>query len=46
MLFDLLVAVLIVCVAVALGVTVHPLFWLLVLVAFLWILTRRSAWRR
>lgn len=42
MLFDLLIAILIVVVAVALGLTVHPLFWLIVIVAALWMFGRRG----
>lgn len=42
MLFDLLIAILIVAIAVALGLTVHPLFWLIVIVAALWLFGRRG----
>ena len=42
MLFDLLIAILIVAVAVALGLTVHPLFWFIVILAALWLFGRRG----
>lgn len=42
MLFDLLIAVLIVAIAVVLGLTVHPLFWFIVILAALWLFGRRG----
>jgi hypothetical protein len=42
MLFDLLIAIVIVAVAVALGLTVHPLFWLVVILAAIWMFSRRG----
>jgi hypothetical protein len=44
MLMDILIAVVIVVVAAALGLIVHPVLWLIVIVAVLWLLTRRSRW--
>lgn len=43
MIFDVLIAIVIVIIAVALGLTVHPLFWLVVIVAALWLFGRRAA---
>lgn len=45
MIFDLLVALVIVAIAVLLGLTVHPLFWLVVIVAVLWLFGRRGMGR-
>ena len=42
MLFDILIALLIVIIAVALGLTVHPLFWFLVILAAVWMFGRRG----
>ena len=44
MLMDILIAVLIVIVAAILGLVVHPLLWIIVIVAILWIFGRRSRW--
>jgi hypothetical protein len=44
MVTDLLIAVVITVVAVALGVTVHPLLFLIIVFAVLWLFMRRSAW--
>jgi hypothetical protein len=44
MLMDILIAVVIVVVAAALGLIVHPLLWLIVIVAVLWLFTRRGSW--
>jgi hypothetical protein len=41
---DLLLAVLITVVAVVLGITVHPLLFLIVVFAVLWLFLRRGAW--
>jgi hypothetical protein len=41
---DILIAVLIVIVAAILGLVVHPLLWIIVIVAILWIFGRRSRW--
>jgi hypothetical protein len=46
MLLDVLIALIIVVVAVALGLTVHPLFWLVVILAAFWMFGRRGIRRR
>ena len=46
MLLDVLIALIIVVVAVALGLTVHPLFWLIVILAAFWMFGRRGTRRR
>jgi hypothetical protein len=40
MLFDILIALIIVVIAAILGLVVHPLLWLLVIVAVLWLFGR------
>ncbi len=40
MLFDLMIAVVIVVVAAGLGLVVHPLLWILIIVAALWLFGR------
>jgi hypothetical protein len=44
MLMDILVALVIVVVAAALGLIVHPLLWLVLIVAVIWLFTRRGSW--
>lgn len=44
MLMDILIALVIVVVAAALGLIVHPLLWLVLIVAVLWLFTRRGSW--
>jgi hypothetical protein len=44
MLMDILIALVIVAVAAALGLIVHPLLWLVLIVAVLWLFTRRGSW--
>jgi hypothetical protein len=46
MLMDILIAVVIVVIAAALGLVVHPLLWLIVIVAALWLFSRRGSWSR
>lgn len=46
MLFDILVALLITVVAVVLGITVHPLLFLLLVLAVIWIFARHAGGRR
>jgi hypothetical protein len=41
MLFDVLIAVLIVVVAAILGLVVHPILWVIVIAAALWLFGRR-----
>ncbi|MBV9659851.1 MAG: hypothetical protein JO337_01700 [Acidimicrobiales bacterium] len=43
MLFDVVVAIVIVAVAAVLGIVVHPLMWLIVIVAVLWLFGRSRA---
>lgn len=44
MLMDILIAIVIVAVAAALGLIVHPVLWFILIVAVLWLLSRRSHW--
>ncbi len=44
MLMDIVIAVVIVAIAAALGITVHPLLWLIVIIALIWVFARRSSW--
>ncbi len=46
MLMDILIALLIVVVAAALGLVVHPLLWLVVILAVIWLFSRRASWSR
>lgn len=46
MLFDILVALLITAVAVVLGITVHPLLFLLLILAVAYLFTRHAGNRR
>ena len=41
---DVILAVLITIVAVALGLTVHPVLFFLIILAIVWLLTRRRSW--
>jgi uncharacterized membrane protein len=43
MLFDILVALLIVVVAVVLGITVHPLLLFIIALALIWLFTRHRS---
>jgi hypothetical protein len=45
-LMDILIAVLIVVIAAALGLTVHPLLWLVLIIAAIWLFSRRASWSR
>lgn len=40
MLFDILIAIVIVAIAAVLGLVVHPLLWVIVIVAALWLIGR------
>lgn len=42
MLMDILVALIIVAIAAVLGLVVHPVLWVLVIVAVLWLFGRRG----
>lgn len=44
MVMDLLIAAVITVIAVALGVAVHPLLFLIIVFAVLFLLSRRSGW--
>ena len=44
MIADILIAIVIVLIAAALGIVVHPLLWLIVIVAALWLFGRRGSW--
>jgi hypothetical protein len=44
MLMDILIAVVIVVIAAALGLIVHPLLWLVVILAVIWLFSRRGSW--
>ncbi len=44
MLMDILIALIIVVIAAALGLIVHPILWLILIVAVLWLFTRRGSW--
>lgn len=46
MLMDILIALIIVVIAAALGIIVHPLLWLILIVAVIWLFTRRGSWSR
>ena len=43
-LLDILIAVVIVVIAAVLGLVVHPLLWIVIIVAVLWLFFRRSRW--
>jgi len=44
MLADILIAILIVAVAAVLGIVVHPILWIVIIAAFLWLFVRRGRW--
>jgi hypothetical protein len=44
MLMDIVIALVIVVIAAALGLMVHPVLWFLVILAVLWLFTRRGSW--
>ncbi len=46
MLLDILIAVIIVAIAAALGLTVHPVLWAIAIVAVLWLVGRHRAGSR
>jgi len=43
---DILIALVIVVIAAALGLTVHPVLWFIVIVAVLWLFVRRGSWSK
>jgi hypothetical protein len=44
MIMDIVIAAVIVIIAAALGLTVHPLLWFIVILAVLWLFIRRGSW--
>jgi hypothetical protein len=44
MLIDILVAIIIVAIAAVLGIVVHPVLWVIIIAAVLWLFARRSRW--
>jgi hypothetical protein len=44
MLMDILIAIVIVIIAAILGLVVHPILWIIVIAAVLWLLGRRGRW--
>jgi hypothetical protein len=44
MLVDILIAIVIVIIAGILGIVVHPLLWVIVIAAVLWLFFRRGRW--
>jgi hypothetical protein len=46
MLLDIVVAIIIVAIAAVLGLVVHPILWVIVIAAVLWLFTRRGSWAR
>jgi hypothetical protein len=46
MIGDILIAIVIVVVAAALGIIVHPLLWFVLILAVLWLFPRRGSWSR
>jgi hypothetical protein len=46
MVMDILIAIVIVVVAAALGLVVHPLLWFIVILAVIWLFARRGSWSR
>ena len=41
---DILIAIAIVIIAAFLGIVVHPILWVVVIAAVLWLFARRSRW--
>lgn len=44
MLMDIVIALVIVIIAAALGLLVHPILWLIVIIAVIWLFSRRGSW--
>jgi hypothetical protein len=42
MLFDILIAIIIVAIAAVLGLVVHPVLWVILIAAALWLFARRG----
>lgn len=45
MLIDIVIAIIIVAIAAALGLVVHPILWVLAIAAVLWLFVRRGSHR-
>jgi hypothetical protein len=43
-LIDIIVAIVIVIIAATLGIAVHPVLWIIVIAAALWLFARRGRW--
>jgi hypothetical protein len=43
-LLDIIIAIIIVLIAAVLGIVVHPLLWIIIIVALLWLFFRRGRW--
>ena len=43
-LIDIVIAIIIVAVAAVLGLVVHPVLWVIVIAAALWLFARRGRW--
>jgi hypothetical protein len=41
---DILIAIVIVVIAAVLGLVVHPVLWVILIAAALWLFTRHSRW--
>jgi hypothetical protein len=46
MLLDIVIAIIIVVIAASLGLVVHPVLWVILIAAALWLFTRRRSWAR
>jgi hypothetical protein len=46
MIIDLVIAIVIVAIAAVLGIVVHPILWVLVIAAVLWLFVRRGSHSR
>jgi hypothetical protein len=46
MLVDILIAIVIVAIAAVLGLVVHPILWIIVIAAVLWLFVRRGSHSR
>ena len=43
-LVDILIAIVIVVIAAVLGIVVHPVLWVIIIAAVLWLFVRRGRW--
>jgi hypothetical protein len=44
MVLDIIIAIIIVAIAAVLGIVVHPVLWVIIIAAALWLFARRSRW--